>query len=199
MGTTALGDMDQRIHDATLRCLARWGVGKTTLDDVAREAGCSRATIYRTFSGGKQALLAATVARELTRLRDQVDAAIADVAPGELEDLLVAGVTATARFVADHEALQFLLAHEPDVILPHVAFDRLDVVFRAAATFAEPHLARFVPTADAARAAEWVARVIVSYTLCPADELDLRREDDARRLVRTYLVPGLHAPSPQRS
>ena len=32
-------------------CIARWGTAKTTLDDIAREAGCSRATIYRLFPG----------------------------------------------------------------------------------------------------------------------------------------------------
>jgi AcrR family transcriptional regulator len=194
MGTTASSDMDERIHDATLRCLARWGVGKTTLDDVAREAGCSRATIYRTFSGGKQALLVATVDRELNRLRTTVEAALAGA--DDLEELLVAGVTTTSRSLAEHRALQFLLAHEPDVVLPHVAFDRLESVFHAAASFAAPHLARFLPADELPRAAEWVARVIVSYTLCPSDDLDLRRTDDARRLVRTYVVPGLHAVAP---
>jgi AcrR family transcriptional regulator len=42
--------------DATLQCIARWGVAKTGLDDVAREAGVSRATVYRAFPGGKDAL-----------------------------------------------------------------------------------------------------------------------------------------------
>ena len=32
-----------------MRCVARYGVSKTTLDDVAKEAGCARATIYRYF------------------------------------------------------------------------------------------------------------------------------------------------------
>ena len=45
--------LEQRILAATIRCVSRWGVGKTTLDDIAREAGCSRATIYRVVPGGK--------------------------------------------------------------------------------------------------------------------------------------------------
>ena len=40
-----------RLLDATVACIARVGVSKTTLDDVAREAGCSRATLYRYFPG----------------------------------------------------------------------------------------------------------------------------------------------------
>ena len=37
--------------DAALACVARVGVAKTTLDDVAKEAGCARATVYRCFPG----------------------------------------------------------------------------------------------------------------------------------------------------
>ena len=44
------------------------GVTKTTLDDVAREAGCSRATVYRTFPGGKEEVVAAVVDTEVARL-----------------------------------------------------------------------------------------------------------------------------------
>ena len=40
----SLAPQEARLIDATLICLARWGVAKTTLDDVARQAGCSRAT-----------------------------------------------------------------------------------------------------------------------------------------------------------
>ena len=42
-----------RIVDAALRCLARQGIAKTTVDDIAREAGLSRATLYRAFPGGQ--------------------------------------------------------------------------------------------------------------------------------------------------
>jgi hypothetical protein len=63
-------------------------------------------------------------------------------------------------------------------------------VFDAAALFAEPHLAPFLPEAEVARAAEWVTRVVLSYALAPTT-LDLRVESDARRLVNLYLMPAL--------
>ena len=53
-----LSPQASRVLDAALTCVARVGLAKTTLDDVAREAGCARATVYRCFSG-KQQLLAA--------------------------------------------------------------------------------------------------------------------------------------------
>jgi AcrR family transcriptional regulator len=50
-----------RIVDGALRCLARQGVAKSTVDDIARQAGLSRATVYRTFPRGKDDILAAVV------------------------------------------------------------------------------------------------------------------------------------------
>jgi AcrR family transcriptional regulator len=37
--------LEGRIIAATLRCIGQWGLAKTTLDDVARRADCSRATL----------------------------------------------------------------------------------------------------------------------------------------------------------
>jgi AcrR family transcriptional regulator len=182
----------QRISGAFLVCVGRWGIAKSTLEDVAAQAGCSRATIYRAFSGGKGAILALTARREGARLRAEVEAAIEGA--DELEELVVRGVTAAAGFLSGHAALRTLLAHEPDVVLPHVAFDRLSQVLDLVAAIATPHLARHIPDPeDAARCAEWVTRVVISYLLNPADDLDLASEVGARRLVSSFLLPGLLA------
>src|SRR5436309_6749871 len=93
--SAAPGTQEQRVIDAALRCIARWGIGKTTLDDVAREASCSRATIYRLFPGGKDALLDAITRSELARffsgLAERFDEA------ANLEDLLVGGMLYASR------------------------------------------------------------------------------------------------------
>jgi AcrR family transcriptional regulator len=186
---------DERICDAALACVARWGIAKTTIEDVAREAGCGRATIYRTFQGGKGALLRAVVAREAAALRATIDAAAAE-ARDDLEDVVVAGVVAAARWLSGHEALRFLLAHEPDAVLPHIAFHRMGALFDLVAGFADPHLARFLPDPDQrARAAEWLARVVLTYAFNPAG-FDVTEPEPTRRLVRTYVLPGLLAELP---
>ena len=42
-----LGDEPRdRIYEAALRCFDRTGIGKATMDGVAREAGVSRPTVY---------------------------------------------------------------------------------------------------------------------------------------------------------
>ena len=182
---------DPRLIDATLRCIARWGVAKTSLDDVAREAGCSRATVYRAFPGGKEALLDSVLLVELARFVDSIEDRVA--AAAGLEDALVAVIAAAGRGIANHHALRYLLEHEPEVVLPRLAFRQLDELLEVVRAVGAPLLARFFngDTAAAARAAEWVARITLSYTLSPAAGVDAADEASARYLVTTFVLPGL--------
>ena len=61
---------ETRVLDATKRCCERWGIAKVTIDDIAAEAGVSRATIYRMFPGGKDVLFEALRVRELEEFFD---------------------------------------------------------------------------------------------------------------------------------
>ncbi len=182
--------LQERIVDATLRCIARWGVGKTTLDDVGREAGCSRATVYRVFPGGKDGLMESVTNVELGRFFAGISRRLDDVADQGLEALLVAGMSEAGRRLLEHPALQYVLLYEPEAICPQLAFAQMDVVLRTAAEFATPWLARYLPDEEAARLAEWVTRILLSYASMPDDGIDIRDEASIRRLVRTYVLPG---------
>jgi AcrR family transcriptional regulator len=177
-----------RLLDAAVVCIARVGVSKTTLDDVAREAGCSRATLYRYFPGKPQ-LFAAVASREAAVLARELQAAAAD-APS-FEDAVVAVVLRSAGWLSGHPALQFIVAAEPEVLLPHLAFDGADRVLRAGAQVVAPALAPFLGPESAERAAEWLARIILSYLCSPTDLVDLADPVSVRRLVADFVVPGL--------
>ena len=183
----------ERIVDATLRCVARWGIAKTTVEDVAREAGVGRATLYRLFPGGRDSLLDTVVLTETARFFDRLDARIAGVA--SLEDLLVVAISEAATTLANHAAFQFLITHEPETILPHLTFQQMDDVLGAVATFGSPYLTPWLPEADgpeaAPRAAEWLARIVISYLVAPSTDVDLCDPDSVRPFVRTYILPGL--------
>lgn len=180
---------ERRVLAAALTCLGRWGVAKTTLDDIAREAGISRATAYRLFPGGKDTVLVAIVAEELARFSTELGARLDEA--DDLEELLVAGIAFASSALAGHAALQYLLAHEPEQVLPHVSFGRFDEVLAAAAALVAPHLARFVGDELALRTGEWVTRLVLSYTMSPSPAYDLTEELSVRTFVRTYLLPGL--------
>ena len=56
--------MRDRLLEATYTCIARFGLAKTTVEDVVKASGISRATIYRHFPGVRDELLRETVAWE---------------------------------------------------------------------------------------------------------------------------------------
>src|ERR687898_123874 len=140
--------LEDRAVRAALTCVARQGLAKTTFDDVAREAGCARATLYRYF-GGRQQLVRVTVAREAARIA----ASIRDAAGGEaaFEDAVVAMVVRAARELREHEAVQFLFAFEPELVLPHVTFAAGNRFLVAAGAAVAPALSRFLPAERADR------------------------------------------------
>jgi AcrR family transcriptional regulator len=164
-------------------------VAKTSFEDVAREAGCSRATLYRSFPGGRDALFAAVVDHEVSRLFGTVAVAMGSAA--SLEDAIVGAITEAARLVEQHDALRYLLQNEPGLVLPHLAFHQLDALLARASAFAAPLLARFLHHDEAARAAEWITRIFLSYSVSPAPGVQLTDPASVRRLVRAFVLPGL--------
>jgi len=188
---TGEDDQQARVVEAALRCIARWGQAKTSLDDVAREAGLSRATVYRLVPGGKENLLVLVSTYELNRFFLSLHDALQGV--DTLEDTIVAGVTTAARHLQHHGALKFMLDHEPEHILPLFAFTNLDRILENVRAFAAPYLERWLGD-EAAHCAEWVARIVLSYTCAPSPEFDLTDDVSARRLVRMFVMPTLPSP-----
>jgi AcrR family transcriptional regulator len=58
-----LAERGDRILDALARLITRWGYGKTTVDDIAREAGVAKGTVYLHWPT-KGAMLQALIERE---------------------------------------------------------------------------------------------------------------------------------------
>src|SRR5437868_9777363 len=116
-------EVTAKVVEGALRAIACCGLTKLTVDDVAREAGISRATLYRYFPG-RGAVLAAVVQSETERLQRGLDDALADVT--SLSEALAAVAGFGARAFVGHEALQHLLATEPGTVLPHLCFSGPD-------------------------------------------------------------------------
>ena len=170
------------------------GFDETTVDDIAQEAGVSRVTLYRTFPGGRDAVLAAVVETEAARLFSAV--AVAMGGARDLEDVLVAGMVEAARRLCGHGALSTVMDQEPGLVLSHLAFSQLDAVLRTSAELTGPFFARWLDPDQAARAAEWATRILFSYLVCPGEgarPTDLTDPDQARHLVSTFVIPGIQA------
>jgi AcrR family transcriptional regulator len=182
----------ERILAATLVTLARYGVAKTTLEDVAKEAGCARATVYRYF-GGKAQLVNAVVEHESVRILAAIDASVVDGMP--VDDALVAMTTTAAHELLEHDALQFVLAHEPELILPWITFSGGDAFLAATSTALAPTFSRFLPATEAVRAAEWCTRALLAYLGSQQAPIALTEPREVRTLVSEFIAPALRAPA----
>jgi hypothetical protein len=111
----------------------------------------------------------------------------------DLEDVLVAGMVESARWLSAHDALAYLLAHEPGVVLPHLTFTELDRVLLVAGDLAAPFFARWLEPEQASRAAEWAVRIVLAYTSDRNPGADLTDPDETRALVRAFVLPGILA------
>lgn len=189
--TAPPGSPEERVVDAMFSCIGRWGLAKTTVEDVARTAGISRATVYRLFPGGKHAILQAGLATEVTRLVACLSEELA--AFDDLESCLGRAISVATVFLRDHEALAYVREHEWSSVESFLAHDRLDALILLSGSSLGPSLLRFLPPEHAGRVAMWAARMVVSYLLSPSVETDLGDEATARHFVATYLVPGLDA------
>lgn len=181
-------EMQERILDAALTCVGRVGLAKTTLDDVAREAGCARATLYRYFAN-KSELVRVAVGREIRALHDEL-VAIGESAP-TVGDAVVGIVLHGSRRIVGHDALQFVLRCEPEIVLPYLTFSAGDEFLAEAGNLVGRALLAHLPPELAERAGEWVARVAFAYLTPAGSPVDMTDDAQVIELVRTFVLPGL--------
>lgn len=179
----------QRIVDAAIAVIEEHGSSGFTVDDIAKLAGCSRATLYRYFPG-KESLLLAALQSEVARAARGVDEVLSVSAT--VEDLFVDGVMYGARVFSEHKALRALLTEDPEMVLPYLSFGGADQTLQIAAGTVAPNLERFgFSKLEAHRVGEWLCRIVLSYESAPSKTIDLKDEVSARRLVQEFILPGL--------
>ncbi len=179
----------QRILEATYNCVARWGLSKTTLEDAAREAGLSRATVYRYFPGGRDELIDAVVSWQYLqffgRLYEEVQGATS------LEEVLERGLVFARKAVLEHEVLQKILETEPELLLPKLSVEANRTLGFISA-FLVPYLVSHgvVPGVKVQEAADFLARMILSYISSPG-HWDFGDPAQVAVLVRSELLAGI--------
>ncbi len=179
-----------RILEATYACIARYGLGKTTMEDAAREAGMSRATVYRHFPGGREELIREVIAWETARFFIRLAEAVAGTRG--FAELLEEALLFAHEAIEGHEVLQKVLQTEPERLIPTltVESDKIRVLITA---FLVPYLSaepRLRPGVSAPEAADYVARMLLSWIGSPG-RWDLTDRAQVRTLVRTEFLGGI--------
>ena len=187
-------DARQRIIEATYACVARRGMAKTTVEDVAREAGLSRATVYRTFPGGRDELIDATVSWAVfdffAKLYERIQGAT------DLEEVMERGLMFAHRSIVDHEVLQRVMQTEPDTLLPALTVESVRIREGIAQVLAPFVVERgLAPGVDLGDAADFLARMVLSYIASPG-RWDLEDPAQVARLVRSELLAGVVVTAP---
>lgn len=177
----------QRLLDAAIICIARYGYAKTTLDDIARVAGCGRATAYRYFPS-KSDLITRAVESEILHALGTI-AERAAAAP-DLESALVTTLI-ELNTALDTPALRFVFTNEPQLVLPEITFAGGDSLLATAALLLAPgvlpHLGN--PT-DAHRCAAWLARIALVYMWAPDAQTPMDDPVAVTEFVRTLILPS---------
>jgi AcrR family transcriptional regulator len=185
---------ERRVIEAAKRCCERWGFAKVTVDDIAAEAGVSRATLYRMFPGGKDVLFEAMRVLELeeffSALRSSIEGA------ETVDELLCRAVVDSLRAMRADEHLALLLAAAPGETLGQLTVDGLPRIIRVACVFLTPLLAPHLPDRESAtRIVELLVRLVISQFLAPSEQLDLTNEAVARDFLRTFVLPAIALPT----
>jgi AcrR family transcriptional regulator len=189
-----MDDTRQRIIEATYACVARRGLAKTTVEDAAKEAEVSRATVYRAFPGGREELINAVVSWAMldffARLYEHVQGA------DSLEQVMEQGIMFAHRAILGHDVLQRVMQTEPDKLLPALTFESIRIR-EGIATFLVPYLAQrgVAPGVDLDEAADFLARMILSHMSAPG-RWDLDDPEQVARLVESELLAGVVARPP---
>lgn len=181
----------ERLLQATFACVARYGIAKTTVDDVAREAGISRATVYRHFPGGKDQLIGDTIRWEATRFF--ADLAVAIEHSPDFETTLEDAIVFARGALDQHAVFQKVLETEPDLLLPQLSVDDSRIRTMVATfltTHLEPEADRLAAGLSVALVADQVSRLLLSF-FSAAGSWDLTDPEQVKRLVRTQLLSGV--------
>ncbi len=181
----------ERLLEAAYACVARYGLAKTTMEDVARQAGLSRATVYRYFPRGKDQLVREVVAWEAGRFFERLARAVGH--HSDLTDLLVETLVFAHRSVQDHDVLQKILETEPERLLPVLTVENARLITLVKQFLVMPMRGTALrPGVEAEAAADYVARMLLSHIGAPGT-WPIDDPAELRRLVETELLAGIVA------
>ena len=162
---------EEEILQAALACFARFGMQKTTLQDVADAAGLSRATVYRYFPD-RAVLIEAVTTRAANDIYEQAAAAAARC--HTLEEQIAAFVEVQVRVTIEQRARARIRAFDSDDVFLHTYLERVDESAQTRARFLAPYVeaararGELRPDVTDAEVREWISVAMCSMIIWPS-------------------------------
>ena len=187
LGTHRSEAAADRILDAAERLYTQRDSDSIGMNEIARAAGCSRATLYRYFEN-REALRTAYIQRETRRLGREIVAHTGDIE--DPRERLVASVLVTLAMVRESPALASWFATTRPPVGGELA-GQSDVIAALAVAFL--HSLGPDDPAVVERRARWAVRVIVSLLTYPGRDVD-----EERAMIEEFVVPIIAPASARR-
>jgi AcrR family transcriptional regulator len=173
----------EKILDAAERLFVQHDAATVGMNEIAKAAGCSRATLYRYFEN-RDALHTAYVHRETYRVFGELGQRISSIV--DRRERLLEGVLIALRSVRESPALSSWFASTQRPIGGEMA-ERSDVI-RA---LTESFLAS-LGINDVERRARWLIRVMISLLIFPG-----RDDAEEREMLEQFVLPLLTVSDPR--
>jgi AcrR family transcriptional regulator len=172
------------VLDAAVECLARHGISKTTLSDIAREMGVAPSTVYRKV-GSVDNVALLVFAREAQRFLDRVPAVMSDATGPQAVTAMLADAVHT---LATHPVAAKVLRDEGDW-MGRMVTRRLDALLAEGVAMTAPMLSLamasgMIRTQDPEMLAHWLLRIALSALVAPPP-------GDLRASLEAFLLPVL--------
>jgi AcrR family transcriptional regulator len=184
---------EERILVGAEQCMARLGVSRLSMTDVAAQAGVSRGAVYLHFAD-RRALINAVLTRAAHRFVTSSAAAV------RRRRTLVGQVAEAAVFIRTHlgdSVLTLRLPADEESLLATLLTSQMERLVEEWVEFWLPFLreaeqrGEIRHDVDHRHAAEWIVRIMLSFAIMPPVTFGADRPDHIRTFVREFIVSGL--------
>ena len=174
-------------------CLARLGISRLSMTDVAVQAGVSRGAVYLHFAD-RRALIDAVLTRAAIRFVARCAESVSR------HGTLVDQVAEAAVFIREHQGdtvLTLRLPADEESLFATLLTTRLERIVEEWVEFWIPYLTaadgrgELREGIDHRQASEWIVRMMLSFAIMPAISFDAESPAQVRAFVRSFIVDGL--------
>ncbi len=177
--------------DAAAACYLRLGVAKTTATDIAREAGISRATLYRRY-GSHESIFLALLTRESEAMAADARAHLEALAVTDPGEATVEGMMFAISQIRSRPVHAAVFGGDSAAWAAGQAI-RMEALQRIGEAGVRPLVAAALAEGslserDLRDLVDWILRILISYAAVPGD--GDRHPDEIRRQLASWFLPA---------
>jgi len=178
--------------DAATACYLRLGVARTTANDIAQEAGISRATLYRRY-GSHEAIFLAVLTHESELMSDDARAHLDSLAVTDPVSRMLEGMMFAISQIRSRPVHAAVFGGESAAWAAGRAI-RMEALRRIGEVGVRPLVSGALADGtlserDVGDLVDWILRILISYAAVPG--AGDRDPDEIRRQLTAWFLPAL--------